>query len=708
MRRATAWLLMLLLVTGQPIGLAASDYFGQVTFNGLPVPGVTITATQGNQKALATTDQDGIYHLPDLIDGVWNVTIDMLGFTTITHEITVPAAKEPAPVALTVRSFDEIAREIAAPPPERPIAAVRDQPPIDLSVLVGPTGMGAADGLLINGSLNNGASTPFAIPRAIGNNRPRLPPVYSYALGLQLGNSAWDARPFSVGGSPLSTPSYTDTQALGTFDGPLRLPWLRNRITVTVGYQGASSTSINTQFTRVPTDRERAGDLSQTLDALGRPVRIIDPATGRPFGDSAIPVDRISPQALALLAYYPRADPAANGRFNYQAPVVTATRQDGLRTRATYTIRDQNRINGAASYQRNAADTTSLFGFKDSRESTVFETQAGVSLRPSRYVTVNARYQYSRTAVESVPYFADRVNVSGDAGITGNDQDPRNWGPPSLTFASDLAGLTSGNYASTASQMHTWAADVSRFRGAHSVAVGAEIRMHVNDVLAQDNPRGGFGFTGAVSGFDFADFLLGLPQTSTIGFGNPDKDFRGNSYAAYVTDDWRIGPALTLNVGLRWEYEAPVTEARGRLANLDIAPGFTAVSPVLAGETGVLTGIEYSNALVRTDKRGFQPRLGVAWRPVPGSPLVVRGGYGLYRNTNVYQSIASLLAAQPPFSTTFDIASDPSNPLTLANGFTRDSRHDASTRLPSIRTSACRPRTPGRHRCNRTFRRSLR
>jgi hypothetical protein len=570
---------------------------------------------------------------------------------------------------LAVRSFDELAREISQPRPAASIANLREQPAVDLAVLVGPTGMGAEDGLLINGSLNNGASTPFAIPRAIGNNRPRGPSVYTYAVGLQLGNSAWDARPFSLAGPRPSTPSYTDTQALGTFQGPFRLPGVRNPITVTLGYQGASTTNVNTQFTRVPTDRERAGDLSQTFDALGQPLRIVDPVTGQLFAEGVIPADRISPQAAALLAYYPRADPAAAGRFNYQAPVITASRQDSVRSSAVYTIRNQNRANAAASYQRSVSDSTSLFGFEDSRESTNFETQAGVSLRPSRYVTVNARYQYSRSAAESLPHFASRVNVSGMAGITGNDQDPRNWGPPSLTFASDLAALTSGRYASTTSQTHLWAADISRFRGAHTVTAGAELRKQVNDVFGQDNPRGGFGFTGAASGSDFADFLLGLPETSAIGFGNPDKYFRGSSYAAYITDDWRVGPALTLNLGLRWEYETPVTERQGRLVNLDVATGFTSVSPVLAGETGSLTGAQYSDALVRADKGGFQPRLGLAWRPVPGSSLVVRAGYGLYRSTNVYQSIASLLAAQSPFSTTFNIASDPLNPLTLANGF---------------------------------------
>ena len=60
----------------------------------------------------------------------------------------------------------------------------------------------------------------------------------------------------------------------------------------------------------------------------------------------------------------------------------------------------------------------------------------------------------------------------------------------------------------------------------------------------------------------------------------------------------------------------------------------------------------------------------MAWRPALGSSLVLRASYGLYRSTNVYLPIASLLAQQPPFSTTFNVKTDPANPLTLANGFT--------------------------------------
>jgi hypothetical protein len=91
---------------------------------------------------------------------------------------------------------------------------------------------------------------------------------------------------------------------------------------------------------------------------------------------------------------------------------------------------------------------------------------------------------------------------------------------------------------------------------------------------------------------------------------------------------------------------------------------------VLAGAAGSLTGRQYSDSLLRPDRLGIQPRLGLAWRPVPGSSLVVRAGYGIYRNTAVYQPIATLLAQQPPLSKTFSISNSAANPLTLANGFT--------------------------------------
>src|SRR5207237_682749 len=116
--------------------------------------------------------------------------------------------------------------------------------------------------------------------------------------------------------------------------------------------------------------------------------------------------------------------------------------------------------------------------------------------------------------------------------------------------------------------------------------------------------------------------------------------------------------------------ETPMTERFGRLVNLDVAPGFSAISPVVATDpVGTLTAAQYSKSLIAPDRGGVQPRVAVAWRPVAGSSLLIRAGYVVYRNANVYQSIALLMAQQPPLSTAFSVQNTPANPLTLANGF---------------------------------------
>jgi hypothetical protein len=135
-----------------------------------------------------------------------------------------------------------------------------------------------------------------------------------------------------------------------------------------------------------------------------------------------------------------------------------------------------------------------------------------------------------------------------------------------------------------------------------------------------------------------------------------------------VNDDWRLSPRLTLNAGIRWDYATPVTELYNRLVNLDIAPGYAAVAPVLSGEAGVYSG-SLPTALVRPNRNNFSPRLGFAWRPSTKGSMVVRGGYGIYYNTSIYNQIASNMAQQPPFARVLSVSSTLVNPLTLENGF---------------------------------------
>jgi hypothetical protein len=163
------------------------------------------------------------------------------------------------------------------------------------------------------------------------------------------------------------------------------------------------------------------------------------------------------------------------------------------------------------------------------------------------------------------------------------------------------------------------------------------------------------------TGYDLADFLLGMPATSSIRYGNPDKYLRGLGYDFFVNDDWRIAPRFSLILGFRWDYATPVTELYNRLVNLDIAPGYSAATVVVAGQT--------DRSLIRPDRNNISPRLGFAWRPLTNGSLMVRGGYGLYYNTSVYSLIAGSMAQQPPFAQALSVASSAANPLSIQNGF---------------------------------------
>ena len=694
MKRTLRGALLALLLSVATLG--ASDHTGKVTLTGVSIPGAIVTAKQGDKTLSTITDQGGVYRFTGLADGVWTMSVSMVGFETMTREITLPSEAEgvweltllpiekivgvlptpkPVPAATASatngsqsRNQDRTApatpqqgfqragvNQVSTPPP----APANDEPPAD------PTG--AAAGLLINGSVINGATTPFAQPRAFGNNRPNQRSLFSYAARMQMGNSAWDARPYSFSSSNAQRPSYTAAQLTGSFQGPVRVPGLRNRLNIFAGYQGSSDTNATTQSTYVPTALERQGDFSNSVDPSGNPIQIVDPATGLPFANNRIDPGRMSPQAAALLAYYPT--PNADGRYNYQIPIINSSRTDSGQTRLNYSVNNRNSLQGTIGYQRTKGDSNNIFSFEDARRGYGLDVNVNWSFRLSQFLNMRSRYQYTRSKNTATPYFAGRTNVSAEAGILGNDPDPLNWGPPGLQFASDFAGLSDGLYSRSQTGSHVVGSEIQSFRGRHTITTGGEFRRIGNDLFGQQNPRGRFTFTGARTGSDFADFLLGLPQTADLAFGNPDKFYRSNTYAAYVTDDWRMSPSFTMTLGVRWEYESPVSERLGRLVNLDVADDFSAIAQVTGADgNGSLSGEEYPSSLVRPDKGGFQPRLGIAWRPVPGSSLVVRAGYGVYRNTNVYQSIATQLAQQPPFSNSFSIGNTVEHPLTLADG----------------------------------------
>src|SRR5580693_3059619 len=256
--------------------LAASPHHGVVTFGGLPLPGATVTVTQGDKKLVAVTDQQGAYSFPDLADGIWKIQVEMLCFTTISQEIGItPQAPSPA-WELKLLSLDEIKASAPAPAP-KPAATTsatgKAAAPVvpgsfqrtdlnassDASAAAGSAAAspgvselntgGAADALSVGGSTSNGIES-----RAIGNNRRGPGSLYNMGLMTNLDSSYLDARQFSQTGQTFTKEPYEHTKGAASIGGPLRIPhlWHTNNGQFFFNYQWQRFNTDNVSTGLVP------------------------------------------------------------------------------------------------------------------------------------------------------------------------------------------------------------------------------------------------------------------------------------------------------------------------------------------------------------------------------------------------------------------------------------------------------------------------
>lgn len=678
----------------------ASEYHGQVLSagSGLPVVGATVTAAQGSKHLAVATDALGVYSFPDLADGSWNVSVEMTGFEPAKQAVAIapgtPAAKwelkllsleqmraalkpikaEPLPSgpALAAAAPKPVAAaDKKAPPPGIKPAAAADAP-VPPPLIEDANAQRASDGLLINGSVNNAATSQYALSQAFGNTRNGRS-FYNGGFSLNVDNSAFDAKPFSLSGIDLPKPSFNNIVAGFTIGGPFTIPHVLHRGRAPfffASYQRTLRGTDSSISALVPTLAQRNGDLTG--------VQIYSPSNPGTLLNNILP---ISPQAQALLNFYPLPNVAGNPQYNYEVALANSAHQDAFVFSMNKQLGRKNSFNGGIRWQSARSGGNNLFGFND--KTNTLGLNGDVSwhhnLTPRLWMTTGYTFSRSRTQVK--PFFANRIDVSGQAGIGGNDRAPSDWGPPALNFSSGIYPLSDGISTYNRSETNGLSYSIQWNHLRHNVTAGGDFRRQEFNNLQQQNPRGTFAFNGEATastvggkssgGSDVADFLLGIPDTSQIAFGNADKYLRQSVYDAYLNDDWRVSPELTLNIGLRWEYGAPMTELHGRLVNLDLASGFSAEAPVLASSPrGALSGQTYPASLIRPDRSGLAPRLGVAWRPISGSSLLVRAGYGISNDTSVYQTTALAMSQQAPLSRSVSVQNSAACPLTLADGFT--------------------------------------
>ena len=492
-------------------------------------------------------------------------------------------------------------------------------------------------------------------------------------LTFQARDAAWNARPYSLTGLLYRKPDQSQIRISAMVGGAIPKA---KRSQFMLRYSLSRGRSPFSGVATVPTALERSGDFSQSV--IRGAVTIFDPLTGLPFPGNKIPDSRVRPAARGLLGLIPTPNvPLPIQNYQFITGVPQNSQSVSLRLNHPLTTKDRVSLNIGG--QSRSGQSAQLFGFVDESAGHSYNSDLSWTRNYSARLIQTLRARVNRNTSDLLPYFANKENIAASLGIRGAAQDPLNYGPPNLSFT-NFGRLSDGSPLKRRDMNLSFAANFAYVRGKHTLTAGGDTARVIFNNRTDSNARGTFTFSGlstsqlvngtpvAGTGYDFADFLLGLPQSSSIRFGSPSNYFRAQNYSLFIQDEWKAASNLTFNLGLRYEYYSPWTEKYNRLANLDIAPGVRGVAAVTPGQVGPFSG-EFPNALINGDPNNLAPRFGFAWKPGRKLRATVRGSYGWYYNGNVYQNFATRLASQPPFASTGTLNSSPIRVLTLDNGF---------------------------------------
>jgi hypothetical protein len=506
------------------------------------------------------------------------------------------------------------------------------------------------------------------------------------------GNSALDARPYSLT-DPNAAKIPTWRERFGAnVGGPLRIPHVydgREKTFFFVNYNLARTRDPVDTFATVPSLDERKGDFS------ARGVQLFDPCPGvavpcsnitgpRPSFRSRIPADRLDRAALGLLEFIPLPNlPGLAQNFHLQTRVPAAT--DSFNMRVVHTI--SSKLNAQATYNFSETRTHAFQSFpqlESSQEVRGQNLMLGLTQNWTQRFINDSRVFWSRSRTSSLNNFAFVDDIGARLGINGISNDPINFGVPQISLT-NFSDVNDPVPALRRNQTLRFLDSVSYALPKHTLRAGGEIRRMQVNTRTDPTPRGAFNFTGLLTsnfdangkpvpntGFDFADFLLGFPQSTTVRFGTSSTYFRSWGFVGYFQDDWRMHPRFTLTWGVRYEAVTPQIELYDHIANLDLNSDITAVDTVVPGQPGKFSG-PLPRSLVRGDYNNWSPRLGIAWKPplqwFNKHPMTVRAGYGIFYNTSIYNQLAATMANQPPWAFAQIRVTTGAPVLTLENGF---------------------------------------
>jgi hypothetical protein len=566
-----------------------------------------------------------------------------------------------------------------------------------------------------------------------GNNRRNLPkPERNYdRLGFTIGGPVV-LPSFGEGGRPLwvgrnktffffgfekidnvlpapqlySVP--TDMQRRGDFSRTLGDP-----ITVTKTKEGCIPGAIGQTVTWLnPIDGKtpvRRGAIYDPKTAVKLP-RVCDYLTNTwvndrivrlPFANNIIPQDRISPLALQFLKYFPTANTAANShdQENFASPDALRTNYVSYISRIDHNFSDKHRTyftifhNDRMQNQKKdwSGEVNGIVPTGAAVARYNYGASADYVYTPTSSLIINLRGGFLYHSEREKPYTYGKISPS-DFAFSQRALDALSEGNylPGIGIAG-YSGIGSGKLGDEyANYTYSFSPNVTMIRGNHNFRFGYDLRVNRENDLENGSPAGGFTFGNDYTKGPFevstaddaqgvAAFLLGMPTSGSVSYGS-GRSNQVLEHALFFHDDWRVNNRLTLNLGIRYEYEAPATERYNRnvygFDTLLLNPGMeTQVIPKYATELaafnaknrdqrfplpaasqfgvkgGVLFNSEESRGFWKPDRNNILPKFGFAYKL--DDRTVLRGGTGFSSQphsilptsvANLYTSSTSLTA----------------------------------------------------------------
>lgn len=467
-------------------------------------------------------------------------------------------------------------------------------------------------------------------------------------------------------------PAFRRNQFGGVVGGPIR----RNRHFFFAGYEGQRRGQQEASLATVPSKAMKNGDFSSLLptrflrDPLKPPSARCD-ATDQTacFPGNQVPTTR-SPQGAGLLGLYP--DPNRSGSQNFVSAGTGTFKIDQFSVRTDHRLTEKDNLFAVYEF----ADSKESFPLSnplcsardvpgwgcDETQRTQHAILNWTHMFGPRLIN-EARIGYTRFGFYRLQEDrnVDVINRLGIGGLTDAGKTPFNNGAPQLSLSGYAiiggpTNLPQGRHDNT----YHYIENMTFVTGKHTMKWGLDVRRFLFNSFFTSFGRGAFTFDGTFTGDPVADMLVGLPRQADRNIGEPFHNAMTFSSGYYFTDNWKVTPKLTLDLGLRYELNLPPIERVNKMASFDpstgtlkVAGGREALPVVDTSIPGLFLQIrprsDVGRRLWETNTHDFAPRVGLAWRPFGGTRTVVRAGFGVYYNYQIVGNGITPLSRNSPF-----------------------------------------------------------